>query len=109
MLGLIFLHFIGKYFYKLAEEFNRNKWLFAILGIVIYYIGTFIGGIILGLLDEFVELGFNWDNNVALALVVLPFGLGATYLFYYILKRQWKIPQWSWQMKFMTLAKIRVI
>ena len=90
MLGLVFLYFIGKYFYKLAEQFNKNKWLFAVLGIVVYYAGTFIGGIILGILDAVIGIDFDWDNNIALSLIALPFGIASTYLFYFILKKQWE-------------------
>ncbi len=90
MLGIVFLYFIGKYFYKLAEQFNKNKWLFAILGVVIYYVGTFIGGLILGVLDALIGIGFDWDNNLALGLIALPFGIASAYLFYYILKKQWE-------------------
>lgn len=90
MLGLVFLYFIGKYFYKLAEQFNQNKWLYAILGIVIYYVGTFIGGITLGILDGLIGIGFDWDNNLALGLIALPFGLVTAYLFYFLLNKQWE-------------------
>ena len=90
MLGIVFLYFIGKYFYKLAEEYNKNKWLFAILGVVVYYAGIFLGGIILGLLDVLIGFNFDWDNNLALGLIAIPFGMGSAYLFYYILKKQWK-------------------
>ena len=90
MLGLVFLYIIGKYFYKLAEQYNKNKWLFAILAILIYYVGTFVGGIILGILDEFLGFGFDWDNDLALGLIALPFGLGAAWLFYFLLKKEWK-------------------
>lgn len=90
MLGIVFLYFIGKYFYKLAEEFNKNKWLFAVLGIVVYYAGTMIGGVILAILDELVGIGFDWDNNLLLGLVALPFGIATAYLFYYLLKKQWE-------------------
>lgn len=90
MLGIVFLYFIGKYFYKLAEQFDKNKWLFAILGVVIYYVGTFVGGAILGIMDGLLDIGFDWDNNLALGLVALPFGIGAAYLFYFLLKKQWE-------------------
>lgn len=75
---------------SIFEEFNKNKWLFAILGVVIYYVGTFIGGIILGLLDEFAGLNFDWDNNFLLGFIALPFGIGAAYLFHYLLKTNWE-------------------
>ncbi len=44
MLGLFLLYFIGKIFYQLAEAHNKNKWVFAILGVIAYYAGTFLGG-----------------------------------------------------------------
>lgn len=90
MLGLLFLYFVGKYFYRLAEEFNKNKWLFAILGIIVYYVGTFIGGTLLVVLDGLIGIGFDWDNNLALGLIALPFGIAAAYLFHFILRKQWK-------------------
>ncbi len=90
MLGLIFLYFIGKYFYKLADEFNKNKWLFAVLGILVYYVGTFIGGALLGIMDGLIGIGFDWDNNLALGLIALPFGIASAYLFHYLLRKQWE-------------------
>lgn len=90
MLGILFIYFIGKYFYKLAEQFNKNKWLFAILGVVIYYVGTFVGGVVLGIMDGLLDLGFNWDNDMALGLVALPFGIASAYLFHFLLKKQWE-------------------
>lgn len=89
MLGLLLIYFIGKYFYDLAAKYEKNKWLFAILGVVIYYVGTFVGGLILGVLDALMELGINWDNSLLLSLIALPFGIGTCYLFYYLLKRSW--------------------
>lgn len=90
MLGLLFLYFIGKYFYRLAEEFNKNKWFFAILGIIVYYVGTFIGGALLGILDGLIGFGFDWDNNLALGLIALPFGIAAAYLLHFLLRKQWE-------------------
>ena len=39
-LGYIFLFYIGFYFYRLAENHNKNKWLFAVIGIVAYFVGV---------------------------------------------------------------------
>lgn len=92
MLGIVLLFFIGKYFYKLAEEFSQNKWLYAILGIVSYYFGAIvIGGVSIGLFIEFFtdEYIDNYSETT-LGYMVLPFGIGFTYLFYYLLKRKWK-------------------
>lgn len=91
MLGLILIYFIGKYFYKLAEDFNQNKWLYAILGVLSYYFGaSVVGGVIVGVADSFLELGINWDNTLGLSLMIMPFGIGLVYLFYYLLKRKWQ-------------------
>lgn len=90
MLGILLIYFIGRYFYRLAEGFNQNKWLYAILGIVIYYVGTFVGGIILAIFDELYALGINWENNFSLGLIALPFGIITAYLFYFLLQRKWK-------------------
>lgn len=90
MLGIILLFFIGKYYYELAQDFYKHRWLFAILGIVIYYAGTAIGGVILGVADELLGLNINWDNTFSMSLIALPFGLLTAFLGYYLLKRQWK-------------------
>lgn len=90
MLSILLIVFIGREFYKLAEKYNKNKWLFAILGIVAFYIGTFFLGIVLGIADELFSLGLNFDNTFGLGLIALPFGIGAAYVFYIILKPNWK-------------------
>lgn len=93
MLGILFIYFIGKFFYKLAEEFKQNKWLYTILGIVVYYVGTGIAGAILGLCDLFFGLNINWDDTILMSLIALPFGAASVGLFYYLLKKKWKSEQ----------------
>lgn len=39
-LSYIFLFYVGFYFYRLAEIHKRNKWLFGLLGIVVYFAST---------------------------------------------------------------------
>jgi predicted membrane protein len=89
MLGLIFIYWIGKYFYRLAEKFNQNKWLFAILGVVVYYSSQFIFGVLIAIFNEYLVLGLDLDN-VFLVLIGIPIGLLFTYLFYFLLDRNWK-------------------
>src|SRR5258705_7904700 len=90
MLGLVLIYFIGKHYYNLAGLHEKNKWLFAIIGIGSYYAGAFIAGVILGI----VLLGFGTSvddlNNVVLALIALPFGIGTTALVYHLLKKNWQ-------------------
>ena len=90
MLSILLIYFLGKYFFDLADEFDKNKWMYAILGVISYYFGSIvIGGIVIALLDLFVDIGINWDNNIGLSFMLLPFGIATSYLFYYLLKRYW--------------------
>ncbi len=94
MLGLFLLYFIGKAFYQLAFEFEKNNWGFAILGIITFYAGTFIGGIILGIIGLLANSDFmETMPNLALSLLSLPFGLLACWGLYKILENRWSRPK----------------
>lgn len=79
MLGLLLIYFIGKRFYDLSEEYNQNKWLYAILSVLVYYAGTFIVGIVLVVLIEFGLVDIDLENSFIISLITLPFGLGVVY------------------------------
>ncbi len=89
MLGYLLFYFIGKYFYKLAEKHQENKWLYAIIGIVVYYAGTGLGGLILGFVFLLTDVNFDWNNPITTTFIAIPFGLGADYLFYIVLRKMW--------------------
>jgi hypothetical protein len=40
-LGYIFVFYVGFYFYRLAENHEKNKWLFGVIGILIFFTGYF--------------------------------------------------------------------
>jgi hypothetical protein len=87
MLGLVLLYWIGKYFYKLAEDYDKSKWGFAILGIVVYYaVSIVFVTIIMLIFPKFSDS----SNDLIMSLIALPFGLLACYLFYYFLEKSWK-------------------
>lgn len=91
MLGIILLYWIGKYFYKLAEEYDKSKWGYAILGIVVYYAGTLIFGMIIMAVGEVFSLGFvDTFNETLLGIIMLPFGVLSCYLLYKYLEKTWK-------------------
>ena len=90
MLGILLIYFIGKRFFDLADEFNQNKWLYAILSIVIYYAAGVVFVIVLAILNEIFELGFDWENSFGIQLLAIPIGLAADYGLYMILKNKWK-------------------
>jgi membrane protein DedA with SNARE-associated domain len=91
MLGLLLLYWIGKYHYRLAGEYDKSQWGFTILGIVTYYAGTFVFGLILGTAVEIISPGY-WDNfnEMLFSLLMLPFGILSTYLWYKYLENSWK-------------------
>ena len=90
MLGILLIYFIGKHFYDLAIKFNKSKWGFAILGVISYYAGTFIGGIIIVLIYEYgMSKSIDTMNDFVLSLIALPFGILACWLFHYLLKNTW--------------------
>jgi len=92
MLGLLFIYFVGKQFYELAKEFNKNnKWLYAVLGVISYYGGGFL--IVLGLMflgyffvPEFVES----LSETVIGLIMIPCGIFACWIFHYLLKKNWQ-------------------
>ena len=91
MIGLLLIYFIGKYFADLAEKFYKPKWLYAILGIVIYYAGTFIFGLLLGVIQLLSNTDFlTGIPDIFLGLIALPFGLFCCWLTHFILKRIWE-------------------
>ncbi|WP_291866277.1 hypothetical protein [Maribacter sp.] len=91
MLGLLLLYWIGKYFYKLAEEYNKSEWGYAVLGILVYYGGIFFFGLIAGIIGEIVSPGFSETFNETLfGFIMLPFGILSCYLLYKYLEKTWK-------------------
>jgi branched-subunit amino acid ABC-type transport system permease component len=89
MLEILIIFFTGKYFYRLAEDYNQNKWLYAIIGVVTYFIGAVIGGAILGLIEVVFQIGIDWTNSFLLTLILMPFAVGVCYVLHYLLKRNW--------------------
>lgn len=90
MFGLILIYWVGKYFYQLAEKYSQNKWLYAILGIVVYYAGQAIIGFTIGLVTVFFDISIDWDNKIMMALIGVPAGALSAYLFYIFLEKKWK-------------------
>ncbi|MEP3838428.1 MAG: hypothetical protein ABJM36_12310 [Algibacter sp.] len=91
MLGLLFIYIIGKRFYDLSEEYNQNKWVYAILSVVLYYTSSFVFGILIALLDIYVfDWGMDWDSNWGANLLGLPAGLLSLWGFYMFLENRWK-------------------
>lgn len=91
MLGLILIYFIGKRFYQLADTYDKSKWGHAIGGVVTYYAGTFVFGLLFGIAIELWGSFSVLDmNDMVLGLIALPFGLASCYGLYVYLKKRYK-------------------
>jgi hypothetical protein len=90
MIGFILIYFIWKRFADLAFKYNHKKWIYGLLGVLSYYAGTLIGGVILGLVSVIFDVVINWDNDILMSLLALPFGLVICYGIYYFLERKWE-------------------
>lgn len=92
MVAIVFLYFIGKAFYELAEEHDKRKWLWAILGVLSYYISAVILGIIMVILYDLLGIGFDIEtmSEAALTIVTVVVGLLSCWGFYYFLKANWE-------------------
>lgn len=93
MIGLIILFWAGKTFYQLAHEFDKNRWAFAILGVVTYYGGTILAGVVIGVLFELNSPGYiNETNEKWVGYLTIPFGMLTCWLTYLFLKKRWSTP-----------------
>lgn len=92
MLGVLLLVFIGRYFYELANEFDKDhKWLYPIIGIAAYYAGIFFFGLLLAIIIEFISPNFlNDSNELFFGFMVAPFGVLCTYIIYRLFKKNWQ-------------------
>ncbi|WP_046759052.1 hypothetical protein [Kordia jejudonensis] len=91
MIAIIILIVVGRQFYELAKKYEQQlAWLYAILGVVSYYAGIIVGGVLLGIIlglffPEFLE---DTPESV-LGLLTIPIGIFACWGFYQLLKRNW--------------------
>ncbi|MFD1064224.1 hypothetical protein ACFQ1Q_13290 [Winogradskyella litorisediminis] len=90
MLGFLLIFLIGREFYRLAEKFEKNKWLFGILGVASYYIGTMLAGGMVGLIMGLTDTEITDEKAKLVGYATIPVGLLVTYIFYKILKPNWE-------------------
>lgn len=89
MLGILFIYFIGKAFYDLAGLYTKTQWGFAILGVLSYYAGTVIGGLLIGAVVLLAEIDIEGTSDFVFGLLTTPFGVLACWGFYKLLAYQW--------------------
>ncbi len=95
MLGILilflFIYFVGNRFYELAHEYGKNKWLYAILGVVSYYAGAFLSGFLIGFFLVLMDSeAIDTTSEIVFNLLSIPFGILACWGLYQILKSKWK-------------------
>ena len=92
MLEIAIVILIGKQFYDLAKRYEQNlAWVYFIVGIVAYYGGAFLGGVLLGLYGVLVGVDPLLSlNNFQLILIFLPFAAFCCWGTYQLLKKKWK-------------------
>ncbi|MFD0862169.1 hypothetical protein ACFQ1M_08105 [Sungkyunkwania multivorans] len=91
MLGILLIYFIGRYFYRLAEKYDKSKWGFAIIGVLSYYGGLALFGLTLGVILGLVAPEtLDTMNERLLGILLIPFGIGSSWGLYVFLKRRWQ-------------------
>src|SRR5690242_12351360 len=91
MIGLLLIYWIGKAFYDLAGLNGKSQWGFAIFGVVVYYAGSFLGGIALAIFSlSVLEISIEGTSEILLGILAIPFGLLATWALYKLLQRPWE-------------------
>lgn len=91
MLGILLVYFIGKSHYQLAERFEKKPWPYAILAVVLYYLGVFGGGLLLGIVLAFTAPEFLENaNEFVLGLLCIPIGLLVVYGSYKYFEHKWE-------------------
>ena len=85
-LGYILIFYIGFYFYRLAENHKRNKWLFGFVGIATYLSGLAIYPLTIRLLYS--EESYNFDLT-AISLKSFLIGLLSVFFLFQVLSLIW--------------------
>ncbi len=90
MLGLIPLFFIGRWYYQLAHEFNKERWGYAFLGVGIAIAAQILFGFVTGFIAALTD-NLQWlDNPLIISLIAFAFAITCVVIVYNMLKRSWK-------------------
>ena len=89
---MLLLYFVWKYYKELAEKYNKEKyWPYVIGGAVIYYAGSFLGGILIGVIAIAADINIEDTNDRLLGLLALPLGILLSFIFYKYLEKKWSV------------------
>lgn len=89
MIGLILTFFAGKFFYDLAKEYGKNKVGYAIIGVVSYYGGQFLAGMLIYVIIDFFSItAIDENNKMVIGLLGLPIGILTCFIVYKMLSKR---------------------
>ncbi len=89
MLTIIPIYLFGKSYYDLAKMHNRNAWLYAVLGGVIFLGSQFLLGFLIGIIMVITETNLDIPS-IVLSLIAIAFGALVAYGIQHLLKRNWE-------------------
>ena len=88
-MNFIIIATLGKVFHDLAKDFEKKQWLFAILGVVFYYVLFFLLNIFLGFISVTNE-GFPIRSITLIGYAAMILSLIFSLIFYMMLKKRWE-------------------
>lgn len=88
MLTIIPIYLFGKSYYNLAKLHNRNAWVYAILGGVIFLGSQFVLGFLIGIMMLMTNSAVNIPPFV-LSLFAIMFGALVAYGIQHLLEKNW--------------------
>ena len=86
---LLILYLIGKPFYKLAAQYDKNKWLFAQFGILVFCIGGSLLSNLIILLLMVANIARAPENETIITYSTLFAGMFCHWTFKRFLVRRW--------------------
>ncbi len=91
MIALLLVYFIGRAYYELARDHGKNKWLFLLVGIAVYYVSHYLFAfLIIFILQISSPTTLYQLSEFVIMLMALPFSIGVTWGLLQILKKNWK-------------------
>ena len=93
MLGYVFLYFLGKAFYKLAQTHGKSQWTFGVLGVLSYFLGQLLLAFLVGALIAVINVDWYYeleDNTMVLSAMGIVLGLSTSGILYFVLKKRWE-------------------
>lgn len=90
IITMIVLFVFGFMFYKLANQFDKNPWIWAIVGAGSYVAIQLIISVIYGMLIflGYVEL---YEKNFIYTLITIGTSSGLVYWGYHTIKKKWEV------------------